>query len=104
VVILNPERASRTLRAGWYRNTTYTFRPEPLPPASSEASRESVQDLDDGEYGGARPHAQPDRSSGEHEPVPPGSEPEASDLPMPAPAFVEPSFMSPGVYREHTQV
>merc|ERR1719272_1720655 len=73
VVIINPERASRPLRAGWYRNTTYPFRPEPLPPASSEASREGARDIDDAEYGGARPHAQPDRSSGEHELVPPSS-------------------------------
>jgi len=96
VVIINPERGSRTLRAGWYRNTTYTFRPEPPPPASREASRERTQDLDDAEYGGARP--QPGSSSE------PGSGPERSVLPPLAPAFAElhePSFMSPGVYRRH---
>ena len=55
MVIINPERTSRTLRAGWYRNTTYTFRPEPLPAEREgvrEAEREEgVRDLDDAEYG-----------------------------------------------------
>ena len=108
MVIINPERTSRTLRAGWYRNTTYTFRPEPLPAEREgvrEAEREEgVRDLDDAEYGGAR--QQLDSSNGEHEPVPPGSEreQELSVMPLPAPAFAEPCFMSPDVYREHTQV
>ena len=28
VIIVNPARTSRTLRAGWYRNQTVTFAPE----------------------------------------------------------------------------
>ena len=102
MVIINLERTSRTLRAGWYRDTTYTFRPEPLPPAPREAETEGKRGFDDAKYGGAR--QQPDSSSSEHEPVSPDSEPKVSVLPLPAPAFAEPSFMSPGVYREQTQV
>ena len=106
MVIINPERTSRTLRAGWYRDTTYTFRPEPLPPASREAERDGTRGFDDAKYGGAR--QQPDSSSGEHEPVPPGSEPKVSVLPLPAragagSALAEPSFTT-DVCRERTQV